>query len=502
MKGFTETILRDANQSLAATRMPLSDFENILDEINKAGYYSVECWGGATFDSCIRYLDEDPWERLRFIRKKLPDCKLQMLLRGQNLLGYVHYPTSMVRDFVQKSVENGIDIIRIFDALNDIDNIRDAVQATLDAGGHPSCAVSYTTSPVHTVEKFVELACRMEEIGAKSVCIKDMSGCLMPDTAYTLVSELKKKLSVPVVLHAHCSTGVAQMTYLKAIEAGVDVIDTAVSSFSGGTSQPATETMALTAKSMGIETGLDISAVNRINSHFKTVFSKMMDSGIIHHNSLLTDPNGLIYQVPGGMYSNLLSQLKMQGDMDRIEDVLEEVPRVRKDLGYPPLVTPLSQIVGTQAAMNVLNGERYSVVIKEVKAYLSGEYGKAPGYIDEEFRKNITGNSAAVSDMINYDEIKNEMTGKGYSVEDVLIQTMFPQLAPEFFRKRENKQKNIPGYTFKTHVDSKNISLSKIPDERTDSDLLAKLTAIIAFNTGISPEKIKIKNVYTEDYIG
>ncbi len=500
MLGFTETVLRDANQSLAATRMKQSDFEDILDQIDKAGYYSVECWGGATFDSCLRYLNEDPWERLRYLRKRLPNSKLQMLLRGQNLLGYTHYPREMVRDFVQKSIENGIDIIRIFDALNDVENIRDAVQATLDFGGHPSCAISYTTSPVHTIEKFVEQACKMEEIGAKSICIKDMSGCLMPDVAYNLVSELKKRVSVPIVLHAHCSTGVAQMTYLKAIEAGVDVIDTAVSCFSGGTSQPATETMALTAQSMGVETGLDISLVNEINDYFKGVFNKMMSEDLIHFNSMQTDPNGLIYQVPGGMYSNLLSQLKAQGFIEKISEVLEEVPRVRKDLGYPPLVTPLSQIVGTQAAMNVINEERYKIVIKEVKAYLRGEYGEAPGFIDEEFRKNILGSAVVSEEKIPYAETKEQMMSEGHSVEDVLVQMMFPQLAADYFRRKENGGEDSEGrYTCEIHKVNKHRNLKNITSDVKDSELMAKFKAIIAYNAKVSPDEFSIKNVYTEE---
>lgn len=500
MLGFTETVLRDANQSLAATRMKQEDFEGILEMIDKAGYYSVECWGGATFDSCIRYLNEDPWERLRFIKKKLPNTKLQMLLRGQNLLGYTHYPTQMVRDFVRASIENGIDIIRIFDALNDLDNIKDAVKATLDFGGHPSCAISYTTSPVHSVDNFVRLAVEMEKIGAQSICIKDMSGCLMPDIAYQLVSELKRNIHVPIILHSHCSTGVAQMTYLKAIEAGVDVIDTSVSSFSGGTSQPATETMALVAKNYGINISLDVSCVNEINKHFKKVFDRMMSNKTIFYNSMQTDPNGLIYQVPGGMYSNLLSQLKSQGLMDRMNEVLAEVPRVREDLGFPPLVTPISQMVGTQATINVINGERYKVVIKEVKAYLRGEYGKAPGIINDQFKRAILGTSDTQPIHIKDDYLsqKENLARQGYCIEDILTLVMFPQIAEEFLRMRTCNMDNVFSYSCCIYQEKQSDCLKQLETYELNDDLLAVFTAIIASYSKVTPDCIAILNVYEE----
>lgn len=433
MLGFTETILRDANQSLAATRMRLADFAGILQEIDSAGYYSVECWGGATFDACIRYLNEDPWERLRFLRKHMPNTKLQMLLRGQNLLGYTHYPTEIVRDFVKASIENGIDIIRIFDALNDLENIRDSVQATLEFGGHPSCAICYTTSPVHTVQGFVTLAKEMERMGAQSICIKDMSGCLMPDVAYELVSRCTDTLQVPVIVHTHCSSGIAQMTYLKAIEAGADVVDTAVSSFSGGTSQPATEVMALVADGLGIDTHVKLPVVTKINAHFQKVFDRMMENHLIDHRSLLTNPNMLINQVPGGMYSNLLSQLAAQDISDRLREVLEEVPRVREDLGYPPLVTPISQMVGTQAVANVVCGNRYEVVPNEVKVYLQGGYGKAPGQVNAEIRDKILADASPVESQSEKALAeKKKRLAQGYSMEDMLTFVLFPQLAKKF----------------------------------------------------------------------
>ena len=361
--------MRDANQSLIATRLPIAEFSDILSEMDKAGYYSVECWGGATFDSCLRFLNEDPWERLRSIKAKMPNTKLQMLLRGQNLLGYKHYPDDIVRKFVERSVKNGIDIIRIFDALNDTRNIEVAVDETLKQGAHASGTICFTTSPVHTLDKFVEQARTMGKMGVQSICVKDMAGVMTPKEAYELVSALKGAVSLPVIVHTHCTTGMAFMTYLKAVEAGADVIDTASSCFSGGTSQPATETLNYALKQMGYETGLDDVIINRINDFFKPIRNSYIKSGQLDPLVMATDTDALNYKVPGGMLSNLISQLKMQNAMDRLHEVLEETPKVRKDLGYPPLVTPMSQMVGVQATMNVLQGERYKTIGKEVKAY-------------------------------------------------------------------------------------------------------------------------------------
>lgn len=500
MLGFTETVLRDANQSLVATRMKREDFENILHEIDSAGYYSVECWGGATFDSCIRYLDEDPWERLRFMRQKMPNSKLQMLLRGQNLLGYTHYPTEIVRDFVKASIENGIDIIRIFDALNDINNIKDAVAATLEFGGHPSCAISYTVSPVHDVDSFVKLAKEMEAIGAMSICIKDMSGCLMPDVAYELVTKLKASVSVPIILHSHCSSGVAQMTYLKAIEAGVDVIDTAVSSFSGGTSQPPTETLAMVARNSGVDVNLDIDCVSRINSHFQNVFDKMMKDNMIDYHSLQTDPGSLINQVPGGMYSNMLSQLKAQGISDKLEEVLNEIPQVRKDLGYPPLVTPISQMVGTQAVANVLSDTRYQVMINEVKAYLRGEYGKAPGIINPEVQRLVDNDTSGVQKSEKGESFlleKEKRMAEGYSLEDAMTWVLFPQIAEKFFEKRNNS------YSFKCEehsaiggtIEGKLLDMNSAEND----DLQVILKAIIAHYGSFDVDSVVIKKIIQQN---
>lgn len=498
MLGFTETVLRDANQSLVATRMPRSDFENILEVIDKAGYYAVECWGGATFDSCIRYLNEDPWERLRLMREKMPNTKLQMLLRGQNLLGYTHYPTEIVRDFIKAAIENGIDIIRIFDALNDIDNIKDAVHATLDYGGHPSCALCYTVSPVHSIEGFVDLAVEMEQIGAMSICIKDMSGCLMPSRAYALVKELKKALKVPVILHTHSSSGMAQMTCLKAMEAGVDVIDTAVSSFSGGTSQASTEAMALVAKELGIETGLDLARVTEINRHFRKVFERMYNAGLVDYHSMQTDTESLTNQIPGGMHSNLISQLKAQGILDQLDAVTTEVPLVRKDLGYPPLVTPISQAVGTQAVANVLAGERYKIVINEIKAYALGEYGRSPSEIDPEVKEKIFCNNNSAPKVGNsYLEQKKKCLVEGYSREDMLTAVLFPRLAERFFAN-QNAEEGTFFYQCSEHKEQAGQSKGEMLDISTseESDMMALFTAIIARYAKLNVEDIWIRSVY------
>lgn len=452
---FTETALRDANQSLIATRLPFESFEGILSTMDKAGYYSLECWGGATFDSCLRYLDEDPWERLRKIRKACPNTKLQMLLRGQNLLGYKHYPDDVVRMFVKKSVENGIDIIRIFDALNDIRNIEVAVDETLKNGATASGAICYTKSPIHNLESYVRLAKQMEELGCQTIAVKDMAGILGPQEAYDLVKALKENVKLPVVLHTHSTTGLGPLTLQKAVEAGCDVIDTAISSFSGGTSQPPTETMAYALREQGYETGLDMKVLKEINDFFKPIKAEFLKEGKLNPVVLSTDTDALNYQIPGGMLSNLVAQLTAQNKMDKFEEVLLETPRVREDLGYPPLVTPMSQMVGVQAAANVLAGERYKNISKEIKAYIRGEYGKAPGEINPELQKKVLGDDKPVTcrfaDTLEpyFEKAKAEIGDKAKSDEDVLSYIAFPAQAEAYFDKREEKAKNTFKYSIR-----------------------------------------------------
>jgi oxaloacetate decarboxylase alpha subunit len=447
---ITETVLRDANQSLIATRMKFEDFEGILEKLDKAGYYSLEAWGGATFDSCLRYLNEDPWERLRKIREKVRNTKLQMLLRGQNLLGYKHYPDDVVRKFIKHSIQNGIDIIRIFDALNDFRNIEVAVEETLKQGGHAQGAIAYTISPIHNLENYVNLGKELEKMGVNSICIKDMSGIMGPKDAYELVKALKQTVKVPVVLHTHSTTGLGPLTYLKAVEAGVDGIDTAISSFSGGTSQPATETLHYAFKKLGYETGLDEKLIKEINDYFKPIKDKFIESGQLNPFVLGTDTDALTYQVPGGMLSNLIAQLKQQNALNRLEEVLLEVPRVREDLGYPPLVTPMSQMVGTQAAMNILSGERYKIVLKEVKSYIKGEYGKAPGKINEELIRKVLGDEKPMeirfADTLEpaFDKTKEEVKDFAKTDEDVLSYLLFPQVAESFLKNKYNEKTTQP----------------------------------------------------------
>ena len=450
---ITETVLRDGQQSLMATRMPIADFLPILETMDKAGYYSLECWGGATFDSCLRYLDEDPWERLRTIRKHVKNTKLQMLLRGQNLLGYKHYPDDIVRAFVRKSVECGIDIIRIFDALNDLRNIKVAVDEAIKAGAHVSGTLCYTTSPIHSLDTFVELGKELEQMGCHSICIKDMAGIMSPKEAFDLVSALKQNVKLPIVVHTHGTTGMGSMTLLKAAEAGADVIDCAIACLSGGTSQPPTETMHYVLEEMGWETGLDSKVLKEINDFFKPVRDSFIKSGMLNPIVMGTDPDALTYQVPGGMLSNLVAQLTAQNKLDRFQEVLEEVPRVRKDLGYPPLVTPSSQMVGVQATNNVLAGERYKMVSKEIKAYLRGEYGKAPGEVDESLRKQVLGDEQPVTcrfaDLLEpgYEKYKAEIGDLARSEEDVLSYAAFPQVAEAFLERRREREERAVKYT-------------------------------------------------------
>ena len=453
---FTETVLRDANQSLIATRMPFEKFDGILETMNKAGYYSMECWGGATFDSCLRYLDEDPWERLRKIKAKCPDTKLQMLLRGQNLLGYKHYPDDVVRMFVKKSVENGIDIIRIFDALNDTRNIRVAVDETIKNGAIASGAISFTTSPVHTLEKYVQTVKEMKEMGCSTICIKDMAGVMTPKEAKDLIGAIKNAVpDMPVILHTHCTTGMAYMTIFQAIEAGCDVIDTATSCFSGGTSQPATETIYDALTELGYETGLDRSVLKKVNDHFKPIRDEYLKSGLLKPKALVTDTDALTYKVPGGMLSNMMANLEDMHALDRMDEALLEIPRVREDMGYPPLVTPLSQMVGNQAVTNVLVGERYKNISKEIKAYIRGEYGKAPGEINPELLKKVLGDEKPITcrfaDTLEpaFEKAKAEIGDKAKSDEDVLSYIAFPTQAEAFFDKREEKKKNTFTYSIK-----------------------------------------------------
>ena len=452
---FTETVLRDANQSLIATRMKFNEFQPILAKLDKAGYYSLECWGGATFDSCLRYLNEDPWERLRKIKKACPNTKLQMLLRGQNLLGYHHYPDDVVRMFVKKSIENGIDIIRIFDALNDVKNIEVAVDETVKNGAIASGAICYTISPIHTLDSYVELAKNMQSLGCQTIAIKDMAGILSPAEAYKLVSSLKEAVDLPLVLHTHCTTGLGFMTCLKAVEAGVDVLDTAISSMSGGTAQPATETLNYPLAELGYETGLNSKSLQEIAEFFKPIRAKALESGLLNPTVLTTDTKALDYQVPGGMLSNLVAQLTAQGKMDKFDEVLLETPRVREDLGYPPLVTPMSQMVGVQATANVLAGERYKNVSKEVKSYLMGEYGTAPGKVNEDVKKQILGDEKGIegryADTLEpaFEKAKAEIGDKAKSDEDVLSYIAFPTQAENFFDYREKMAGKIYDYEFK-----------------------------------------------------
>ena len=450
---FVETVLRDANQSLIATRLPYDKFEPMLETIDKAGYYAAECWGGATFDVCLRYLHEDPWERLRKIRAKMPNTKLQMLLRGQNVLGYSHYPDDFVKLFVTKAVENGMDVIRIFDALNDVKNLKVAMEATNKAGAIASGTISYTTSPVHTHKKYVEMVKELKEMGAKTICIKDMAGIMGPKEAYDLVSAIKDAVDLPIDLHTHSTTGLAFMTYLKAVEAGVDIIDTAISPFSGGTSQPATETMAYALRQLGYEVDLDDACTKKIADYFKGVRDEYIKDGTLMPKSLTTDTQCLTYQVPGGMLSNLLSQLKQMNALDRFDEALLETPKVRADMGYPPLVTPTSQMVGVQAVRNVLDGERYKTVSKEIKAYCRGEYGTTPAPINPEIQKKILGDEKPITgryaDTLEpvVEKTRKQLEGVARSDEDVLSYIAFPNLAEKFFQERKEKEENTATYS-------------------------------------------------------
>lgn len=458
---ITETVFRDAHQSLLATRMTTEDMLPIAEKMDQIGYHSMEVWGGATFDSCLRFLNEDPWERLRKLRKHIKNTKLQMLLRGQNLLGYKHYSDDVVTEFVKKSIGNGIDIIRIFDALNDVRNLETTVKAVHEAGGHAQCALSYTISPIHNIEYYVMKAKEMETLGAHSICIKDMSGILTPYVAFDLVTELKKAIKLPIQLHTHYSSGIASMTLLKAIEAGVDVIDTAISPLALGTSQPPTEPMVASLQGTKYDTGIDLNTLNVVTEYFKPLRDKYLESGLINPKVLGVDINTLVYQVPGGMLSNLISQLKQQNKLDQLDAVMAEVPRVREDLGFPPLVTPMSQMVGTQAVFNVILGDRYKMVPKEIKDYVRGQYGQPTVPIAKDIKEKIIGQEAVITtrpaDAIppQLDILREEMKEYLEQEEDVLSYALFPQVAMNFFKQRWEEKYKIEGTLYneldKTH---------------------------------------------------
>jgi len=441
---FVDTVLRDAHQSLIATRMATEQMVPILETLDKAGYHALEVWGGATFDSCLRFLNEDPWERLRTIRRHVKNTKLQMLLRGQNLLGYKHYPDDVVESFIQKSIENGIDIIRVFDALNDVDNLTTSIKAIRKFGGHCQACICYTISEVHTLEYYMNLAGEMEKLGADSIAIKDMAGILTPQRAYDTVKALKSTIKIPLEIHTHATSGISEMTYLMAVQAGADIIDTAISALAGGTSQPATESIAITLAEMGYDTGLDMNVLQSIAEYFRPIKEDFRKSGLLNPKVMDIDPNTLIYQVPGGMLSNLLSQLKEAGREDMYEAVLKEVPAVRAELGFPPLVTPMSQIVGTQAVMNVISGKRYKMIPKEIKDYVKGLYGKTPVPISEEIRELIIGDeeifTGRPADMLSpmMNEFRKELGDLAESTEDVLMYALFPQLALPYLKKRKD----------------------------------------------------------------
>lgn len=447
---ITETVLRDGHQSLMATRLSIEDMLPVLTILDKIGYYSLECWGGATFDACIRFLNEDPCERLRTLKKGLPNTRLQMLLRGQNLLGYRHYADDIVDKFISLSAQNGIDVFRIFDALNDPRNIQQALRAVKKTGKEAQLCIAYTTSPVHTVDYFVDLAKAYQAIGADSICIKDMAGVLTPETGYQLVKRIKENTTIPLEVHTHATSGISEMTYLKVAEAGADIIDTAISSFSGGTSQPATESMAIALTDLGFDTGLDMQEVAKVAEYFNTIRDHYRETGILNPKVKDTEPKTLIYQVPGGMLSNLLSQLTEQGLADKYEEVLAEVPKVRADLGYPPLVTPLSQMVGTQALMNIISGERYKVVPNEIKDYVRGLYGQSPAPLAEGIKEKIIGDEAVIAcrpaDLIEPQLVylRDEIAQYARSEEDVLSYASFPQQARDFLGRREDPFYDVP----------------------------------------------------------
>lgn len=446
---ITETILRDAHQSLIATRMTTEQMLPIVDKMDKVGYHSVECWGGATFDASLRFLKEDPWDRLRKLRAGFKNTKLQMLFRGQNILGYRHYADDVVEYFVQKSIANGIDIIRIFDCLNDIRNLETAVKAANKEKGHAQVALSYTLGEAYTLDYWKNIAKRIEDMGADSICIKDMAGLLVPNAATELVTALKESTKLPIQLHTHYTSGVASMTYMKAVEAGCDIIDTAMSPLALGTSQPATEVMAKAFEGTEFDPGFDQNLLAEIADYFRPLREEWLASGLLNPKVMGVNIKTLLYQVPGGMLSNLVSQLKEMNAEDKYDEVLEEVPRVRKDYGEPPLVTPSSQIVGTQAVLNVVTGERYKMCTKESKALVGGEYGQTVLPISDEIRKKVIGDKEPITcrpaDLLEneLDKLEKEIAQYKQQDEDVLTYALFPQVAIDFFKYREAQQTNI-----------------------------------------------------------
>ena len=457
---ITEVALRDSHQSLIATRMSMDEMRPIFNAMDEVGYYSLECWGGATFDACIRFLDEDPWERLRIMRREMPKTKLQMLYRGQNMLGYRPYADDAVEYFVAKSVDNGIDILRIFDALNDIRNLETSIKATKKVNAHVQGCISYTLSPVHNNAYFTQYAKDLENLGADSICIKDMAGLLTPYATADLVKSLSSNISIPIDIHSHYTSGLASMSILKGIESGATIIDTAISPLSLGTSHMPTESLVAALQGTEYDTGLDLKKIDVVRAHFAKLREKYLSSGLLNTKMLGVDANTLLYQVPGGMLSNLLSQLKDAGQADRLEDVLKEIPKVREESGYPPLVTPTSQIVGSQAVFNVITGERYKIVTKEFKGLVQGIYGKTPAPISEEFSKKILGDEPRITSRFadtlepEMDKLRVEASKYVTQEEDVLTYAMFPQIAPKFFEARNNKKVGVDA----DHVDFANKS--------------------------------------------
>lgn len=446
---ITETVLRDGHQSLAATRMRTEDMLPILKQMDQAGYYSIECWGGATFDASLRFLEEDPWDRLRQLRRHIKNTKLQMLLRGQNLLGYRHYADDVVEYFVQKSIASGIDILRIFDAFNDLRNVQTAVRAAKREGAEVQLAMAYTTGSAYTLDYWQQLAVEMEDMGADSLCIKDMAGILTPDAVSKLIPALKEAVRLPIQLHSHCTSGIAPITYVRGVEAGCDRIDTAISPFSMGTSQPSTEVMAETFRGTPFETGLEQSTLAEIASHFKPIRDRFLADGTLDPKMLGIDVKTLLYQVPGGMLSNLISQLKEQNAIEKFYEVLEEIPQVREDLGEPPLVTPSSQIIGTQAVLNVLTGERYQVMSQETKRILHGDYGRTVKPFNREIQKKAIGEELPITcrpaDLLapELETLAKALAGFKEQEEDVLSYALFPQVAADFFKRRAARLKGI-----------------------------------------------------------
>lgn len=504
--GITETVLRDAHQSLIATRMRTEEMLPIVEKLDNIGYHSLEAWGGATFDACIRFLNEDPWDRLRKIKALAKKTPLQMLLRGQNLLGYKHYADDVVEYFVQKAIANGMDIIRIFDALNDPRNIETSIRACIREGGHAQACISYTTSPFHSLQQFAHDARVLEEMGAHSICIKDMAGLLKPYDAFELISAIKEKVSIPVQLHTHYTSGVASMTLLKAIEAGVDVVDTAISPMALGTSQPATEPLVASLQDSPYNTGLDLVKLSEIAEYFRPLREKWIETGLLDTKMMGVDVNALIYQVPGGMLSNLVSQLKQANALHKYEEVLKEVPRVREDFGFPPLVTPSSQIVGTQAVFNILTGERYKMVPKESKGIVKGEYGATPAPISEEIRKKILGEEEAITcrpaDLIEpeLEATRKKIAGYMLQEEDVLTYALLPQVAEKFFQLRNSGELNKPEIPSIETVQAVSQASAKTPefsqpDNTDDDEVVAVISSAIASMEEMSGTRFAINSI-------